>query len=236
MAMRWYQQRSQGGSPITRLKKRLPTKATTDWIHAIIRAYFWKSVFIGYSSYNMIIIGITGHIGAGKGTVVDYLKNFKGFRHFSARAFITNELKKRNWPIDRDHMSRISDEMRAEHSPGFIIESLYKEAAAAGVDCVIEAIRTPGEVDALRKIGHFYLFGVTADLPIRYQRVLLRGNETDHISFETFVEQNRLEETSTDPNKQNIHASMAKADFVLNNNGDIETLYKEIEEVFEKIK
>jgi len=42
----------------------------------------------------MIIIGITGTLGAGKGTVVEYLQE-KGFRHYSARGFITKEVEKR---------------------------------------------------------------------------------------------------------------------------------------------
>lgn len=183
----------------------------------------------------MIIIGITGYIGSGKGTVVDYLTKTKGLKHFSARAFITKEVEKRGLPVIRENMSNVSDNLRQKHSPSFIIESLYHEAKKSGVDCIIEAIRTPGEVDALRNIGHFYLFAVTADLPLRYERIVLRGNETDHISFDTFAEQDRREATSTDPNKQNVDACIKKADVVFNNNGTIEELHEEIEEAVREL-
>lgn len=43
----------------------------------------------------MLIIGITGTIGAGKGTVSDYLVNKKGFKHFSVREFLIKEINKR---------------------------------------------------------------------------------------------------------------------------------------------
>jgi dephospho-CoA kinase len=36
----------------------------------------------------MFIIGITGTIGAGKGTVVEYLVGQKGFDHYSVRSFL----------------------------------------------------------------------------------------------------------------------------------------------------
>lgn len=183
----------------------------------------------------MIIIGITGLLGAGKGTVVEYLTNIKGFKHFSARGFITKEVMKRGLPVDRDTMTLVSNDLRQQHSPSYIIESLYKEAKEEGVDCIIESIRTPGEVDALRSIGHFFLLAVNADIATRYQRIVLRANETDNISFDTFVEQDKRESTSTDPHKQNINACIAQADFVLNNNGDIETLHREIEDIFQKI-
>lgn len=184
----------------------------------------------------MIIIGITGHIGAGKGTVVEHLTAVKGFKHFSARSFITKEVKKRGLPVDRDTMTLVSNDLRQNHSPSYIIESLYKEAKEQGDDCIIESIRTPGEVDALRSIGHFFLLAVTTDIATRYQRIVLRANETDNISFDTFIEQDKRESASTDPNKQNINACISRADFVLNNNGDIETLHEEIEQVFTHIK
>ena len=41
----------------------------------------------------MVIIGITGTLGAGKGTIVDYLKEERGFLHFSARQFIIEEIE-----------------------------------------------------------------------------------------------------------------------------------------------
>lgn len=184
----------------------------------------------------MIIIGITGSQGAGKGTVVEYLKTHKGFIHFSARVLLAEELEKRGLPTnDRNNFRTVANDLRSLHSPSYIIEQLYRKAEEADTDCIIESIRTTGEIDALRKIGHFYLFAVTADLPTRYERILLRGSETDNVSFEEFVEQNKKEEASTDPHNPNISACVAKADFVIENNGDVEALYTQIEEVFKKI-
>ena len=39
-----------------------------------------------------MIIGITGTDGSGKGTVVDYLVEQKGFKHYSARAIFEEEI------------------------------------------------------------------------------------------------------------------------------------------------
>ena len=43
----------------------------------------------------MIIIGITGTLGAGKGTIVDYLCKKRGFLHYSVREFLVEEIKNR---------------------------------------------------------------------------------------------------------------------------------------------
>ena len=75
----------------------------------------------------MLIIGITGTIGAGKGTVVKYLQQ-KGFQHYSSRKFITQEIKRRGMPVNRDSMAVVANDLRATHSPSYIAESLYSEA------------------------------------------------------------------------------------------------------------
>jgi len=184
----------------------------------------------------MIIIGITGSIGAGKGTVVEHLKINKNFKHFSARALIAEEIKRRGMEVDRDSLTLVSNDLREKNSPSFLIEELYRRAKKEGENCIIESIRTLGEIEALRNIGHFHLLAVNADLPIRYQRILARGSSTDNVSFETFVEQNEREANATDPHKQNISACIKQADFVLDNNKNVDHLYKQIEEVFEEIK
>ena len=87
-----------------------------------------------------MIIGLTGPIGAGKGTIVEYLKE-KGFKHFSARALIEEELKKHHLPIDRAHMTDMGNKLRRENDPGYIIRTLYERALSSGKNSVVESKR-----------------------------------------------------------------------------------------------
>ena len=111
----------------------------------------------------MITIGITGTLGAGKGTIVDYLIQKKGFVHYSVRAFLIEEIERRGMPVNRDSMTLVGNDLRAQHSPSWIVEQLYAQAQTSGKNCIIESIRTPGEVEALRNKPNFYLFAVDAD-------------------------------------------------------------------------
>ncbi len=136
----------------------------------------------------MKIIGITGTLGAGKGTVVDYLVNNMGFKHYSVREYLIDQIRIAGLPVNRDTMTSVANELRAIHSPSYIIEQLFKQAVLEGGNAVIESIRTPGEINFLKKQGGFFLIAVDAVPKERYNRIKIRASETDKISFDTFLE------------------------------------------------
>lgn len=184
----------------------------------------------------MIIVGITGTLGAGKGTVVNYLVKEKGFKHFSVRAYLTREIEKRGMPVNRDTMVAMANGLRAKHSPSYIIEELFGEAAELNQNCIIESIRTPGEIQALRSKAGFFLLAVDADPRIRFNRIRKRNSETDNVSFNTFVNNEHREMYSSDPNKQNLAECIKQADFVIKNDGSIDQLHERTEAFLEFIK
>ena len=143
-------------------------------------------------------------MGAGKGTIVEYLVEKKGYVHYSVRAFLAEEIKRRGMEVNRDTLTAVANELRANNSPSYIAEQLYDRAYNNGKDAVIESIRTPGEIKALRAKGNFNLFAVDADRKVRYARITERKSETDSVSFETFVANEEREMNNADPNKQNL--------------------------------
>lgn len=183
----------------------------------------------------MKIIGITGTLGAGKGTIVDFLLKEYGFEHYSARQFLIREIEKRNLSLNRDSMTMVANELRKQYTSSYIIDELLKEAVAKGGNAVIESIRAPKEIDSLKAYKDCYLFAVDADPKIRYGRIRERGSETDHVSFETFIQNEEREMTSDDPNKQNIKACIERADYIFNNDGFIEELQTEVKKVLLKL-
>jgi dephospho-CoA kinase len=183
----------------------------------------------------MYIIGITGTLGAGKGTVVEYLSEKKGFQHYSVREFLLREIVRRGMAENRDSMVIVANELRKQHGPSFVTDQLYREAARIGLNCIIESIRTPGEIDSLRSKGGFYLFAVDADPKVRYERIVQRSSETDHISFDTFIANENREMAGKDPFVQNLRECIRQADYLLNNDGTREELFLQVEDIFKQI-
>ena len=175
-----------------------------------------------------MIIGITGSFGAGKGAVVDYLVGEKGFGDYSARAFITDEIKFRGLPVNRDTMATVANDLRQKHEPTYIIESLYKRAQERGGDAVIESLRAVAEVRLIKKLGGIVL-GIDAPPELRYERAVARGSETDSVPFEEWLQQEIRESNPDDPTKQDIFGALRESTVIIENRGSLEELYEKVD-------
>ncbi len=183
----------------------------------------------------MIIIGITGTIGSGKGTIVEYLVQKCGFCHYSVREYLLEVIRKAGLPENRDSMTAVGNALRAAHSPSFIADELYKKALHEGKPAVVESLRTEGEILSLRRKPHFHLFAVDADARVRYDRIRVRNSETDHVDYETFLANEAREFSNTDPNRQNLERCIQLADYVFRNDSDIASLYAQVDAVMAEI-
>ncbi len=188
-----------------------------------------------YYSFSMLIIGITGTLGAGKGTIVDYLTTQKGFKHYSVGDYLTRELQKQNRAVDRNGMREIANEIRTKFGPDYITQKLFEEAKANGSNAIIESIRNPKEAKFIKDKGG-YLFAVNANQKTRYERITSRGSVKDSVSFAEFKIQEEKEKSSTDPNAQNLSKCILMADYKFDNNGTIPELYEKVEKTIENIK
>ena len=181
-----------------------------------------------------MIIGITGTNGAGKGTVVDYLIQ-KGFKHYSVRGELVEEIKRRGLSVDRSSMREVGNDLRAKNGPSYFIERFFQLAAIEGAtDFVIESVRNVGEAEALKAKGGI-LFATDADRKLRYERIVHRDSETDKIDFATWVAQEEREWGNTAAHDMDIPGVMARADYTIQNNGSLEELHAQIDSILKKL-
>lgn len=182
-----------------------------------------------------MIIGITGTDGAGKGTVVEYLVQEKGFTHYSARALISEEILRRGLEVDRDTLRTVGNSMRSVDR-AVLVNTYTVRMKEEGVEnAIIESIRATWEVDALHEKGGV-LIAVDADQEVRYERITVRGSSTDTVSYERFVQQEELEMNDSDPHGMQKAKVMEMADYTITNNGTREELHAQVEDVLRQIK
>ncbi len=182
----------------------------------------------------MKIIGITGTLGSGKGTVVDYLVKHKNFKHYSVSGYLKNELIKQNKEINRTNLQDIGNEIREKFGPSYITEQLFQSAQDNKNNTIIESIRNPKEAEFIKQHGG-KIIAVTADQKIRFDRIKLRQSEKDNVTFDEFRKQEEKEFQNSDPNAQNLPKCIDMSDYVINNNGSLDNLYEQTEKIINKI-
>lgn len=181
-----------------------------------------------------MIIGIAGTLGAGKGTVVEYLKS-KGFTHYSSSGILKEILTERGNPHTRDYMSALADELIAARPGGVLALSLERAKKDGAEDFVLEAIHRTSEADFIRSVGG-KIIGVDADIKVRYERTVVRADgDKDRVTFEQFVEHSEREDEGKRHLTNNIRAVLNSADAIVMNNGTLEELHAQIDAVLAKI-
>jgi len=181
-----------------------------------------------------MILGITGTIGAGKGTVVEYLKE-KGFAHYSSSGILKEILTGRGLPANRLNMSMLADELMREHEGG-VLHVSHVRAQEEGIEnYILEAIHRVSEAAYVRSIGGFIL-GVDADIQTRYERSIRRAEgEKDNVTFDEFIENSNREDEGKGATGANIRAVLRDADAVVANDGTFEELTVQVDEALARL-
>jgi dephospho-CoA kinase len=185
-----------------------------------------------------MIIGVTGTNGAGKGTVVDYLVEHKGFTHFSVRDLIVEEVVRRGLELNRTNIGATGTALRRENEPHYFVKTFLARAKEQGLEnVVIESIRAVAEEKYLKEHGGFVV-AVDAPRELRYERIVGRASVTDKVTFEEFCAQENKEyiaEDSNDPTQMNFKAVMEGADYTIINDGSHMEFRERMEEMLAKL-
>ena len=144
----------------------------------------------------MLIIGLSGTIAGGKGTVKEILEQKYSTISFSLSDAIRDEARKRGMDTNRDNLIAIGNELRSKEGSDALARrisekvdsSIKKDTEIA----IVDSIRAPGEIEFLRQKyrDKFLLLFVDAPIKIRYERAVARSREGEHkLSFQEFKRQ-----------------------------------------------
>ena len=180
-----------------------------------------------------MMIGLTGKNAAGKGEIAGFLKD-KSFYYYSLSDVIREELESRGIPITRETLIITGNDMR-ERFGSDILARLTLKKVDPNRNYVIDSIRNPAEVEALRGTGQFVLINVDAPPEIRFERIRSRGRERDPQTLEEFCAIEQAESRNLAEHKQSIEECQALADYTIVNDSTVEDLQRKVGEIISKI-
>ncbi len=176
-----------------------------------------------------MIIGLTGTNGAGKTEVSRYLVS-RGFDYHSLSDEIREEIRRRGAEITRDALIAVGNELRARFGSGVLAQRVL-DRLGRDRNYVVDSIRNPAEVEALRRRKDFTLLAIDADQAVRFERSRVRGREFAAQTLEQFVREEEREMLSAEPSSQQLAATRRMADRTLINDGPIEELHRKLDEI-----
>jgi dCMP deaminase len=163
---------------------------------------------------------------------VKYLEARSFYAH-SLSDVLRDELRARGGEETRERMIALGNELRAKGGPAALAERLLAKLAPDR-NYVIDSIRHPAEVEALRRHGRgFKLVWVDADPKLRLDRLRARGRAGDPASLAALEDLEGRERGSAGANAQQLDAVERLADFRLRNEGALAVLHAGIQRVLE---
>ncbi len=182
-----------------------------------------------------MIIGVVGSIASGKSILSDMLFQ-KGFIKYSFSAEVREEAKARGIPIERGPMQDLGNKMRIENGGDYWAQRIIRKLEK-GKNYVIEGIRNPAEVEALKKLSDFKLIAVDAPIERRFQWIMMRQKDSDP----SFLEDVKKIDARDRGEGEGEHGQQSAkciemADVKIMNDSTKEKLAKQIEQLLKKMK
>jgi len=175
-----------------------------------------------------IILGFTGLPASGKGTAAKYFVEKYEAKSFRFSTIMRDLLDRLYMPHSRENMSHISTVLRQNFSEDIFAKVMAEDVKQAEVELVvIDGARRLADIEHLRKIPGFKLVSIEVEMKTRYERLIKRGENPDDNSktWEAFQADHELE------TEQTIPELMSQADAVIDNNGTLEDLYKQLDKL-----
>jgi len=180
-----------------------------------------------------MLIGLTGKYAAGKGTVAEVLKT-RGFGYHSCSDVLREELAARGVTESREALLALGNELRRAGGPGELARRLTPRLTGGG-DHIVDSIRNPAEVEALRALEGFTLLSIDASPEVRFERLRRRARIGDPETFEAFRALEQRELVSDDPTTQQLNATIALADHTLMNEGAVDELERAVRGLLDRL-
>jgi len=180
-----------------------------------------------------MVIGLTGPNASGKGEAALYIKS-KGFAYHSLSDILRGEAEAQGIEPLRENLIKLGNDLRRKNGPSVLACRAIKELSGAGSH-IVDSIRNPAEIEALRRVKGFLLVGIDAPVETRFKRGVERKRPGDAQTLGEFIKK-EVKENKTSSENQQLKKCLEMADEIIVNNSTIERFHEKIDAVLEKNK
>lgn len=175
----------------------------------------------------MTLIIIAGLIRSGKDAAAEYIRDKYNYQLLIASDIIKEEAMKRGIQPTKNNLTSLTKHLLDTGFQGFIAKRLLEKFEKGNI--VISAFRDPVQVDYMRNEydGKVYVLEVFAKSEIRFGR----RKETDPKTEEEFFFRDDV-----DVNEFGLNKVLELADFRITNNGSLEEMYEQVDEIMKEIE
>lgn len=161
--------------------------------------------------------------------MVDYLAR-KSFEAFSLSDILREELRSRGETVTRERLIEAGRQLRADYEPAVLAERTLARLTP-NKNYVIDSIRHPAEVEALKSRTGFVLVSVEAPLEVRFERNRQRAREAEPMTLEAFRRVEEAELENPDLEGQQILRCEKLADYILVNDSTVEVFHERVDQL-----
>lgn len=179
-----------------------------------------------------IVIGLVGEMAAGKSTATEYLKTKYNAVTFRFSDMLRDILNRIHVEPERANLQSLSTFVRQTYGEDIMSKVIAQDVSMSNDAVIItEGIRRPSDITYLRELPGFFIIAINTDERTRYERIVKRHENPD--DAQKTWEQFQTE--GTQESEQKIKEIAEIADFKINNDGSVEDLKKQLDEIINKL-
>ena len=180
-----------------------------------------------------VIIGFVGQAGSGKGTAANVLRLKHGAAVFAFGDLLHDILNRLFLPPSRENLQNLSQCLRQTFGQDVLANAMERQVDESRAELVVvDGIRRMDDIADLHKIPSFHLINIDAKPETRFERIKKRNEKPGEaeMTWEGFLTMGQRE-------AETMIADVAKqAERTIMNDGDMEALEKQLEDMIASFK
>ena len=181
---------------------------------------------------NQKIIALVANIGAGKSFVADYITEKYDAENIKTSDKLKNILNILHLDLKRENFASMSQALREMFGQNVLGNATFEDIKNSTSEIILlDGVRRSEDISEIEKEENFYLVFINTSLETRSKRMSARAEKTDDTNINTKV----LGKNEQHDSENRVDGLKEKADFIIDNNGTLEDLEKNIDEVMNKI-